>query len=92
MTRTKKQRKKDYLPYSEIQVNGTYILLDAKIGFQEYPSKEIYIINKHLCTIVSLDGGPSTYEECIIYRYLDTTTTTVSTRFKDVKIIPLKTD
>jgi len=92
MTKTKKQRKNEYLSYSEIQVSGTYILLDAKVGFDVYPSKEIYIINKHLSTIVSLDGGPPTYRECIIYRYLDTISTHFSRPFKDVKIIPLKTD
>ena len=65
------------LSYSEIQVNGQY-----KIG-----SRQICIIDKHVVMILNRDtDGPSTYEERIIYWYLDSISTHISTPFKNVVI------
>jgi hypothetical protein len=74
------------LSYSEIQVNGTYNLLNAKVGPYIYNKKEISIIDKHISIICSNDYEVSKHEERIIYCYLDNISTRFSVPFKDLVI------
>jgi hypothetical protein len=65
------------LSYSEIQVNGQY-KLDAR---------KICIIDKHVAMILNRDiSGPSTYEERIIYYFVDDEYTNRSSPFKILTI------